>query len=45
MDVIYILLCIINSIVLTSCDIGITNWQYWVSLFCVIGAYLRGKEY
>jgi hypothetical protein len=45
MYIIYMLLCVINSIVLLTLDVGITSWQYWVSLFCVIGAYICGREY
>ena len=44
MYIIYLLLCCINAMAITSAGIGITNWQYWVSILCVAGIYICGAE-
>lgn len=42
--VVYLLLCFINAVAISSFGIGITNWQYWISVLCVVGAYICGGE-
>lgn len=43
MLIIFLLLSVINTFVLATLNIYITDWQYWVSLCCVNGAYLCGS--
>ena len=45
MFVIYLFMIMVNSIALLTLDVDVTNWQYWVSLFCIIGAWICGREY
>lgn len=39
---IYLVLLAINCIVIQTA--GVTGWQYWVSLLCVLGAHICGIE-
>ena len=40
---IYIFLCALYGAVTITIDIGIKDWQYWVMLGCVVGAYICGR--
>lgn len=39
---IYIVLCVLNSVTLASADIHIEDWQFWAIVSYVAGAYLCG---
>ena len=41
--IIYFLLCGIVGGVFSTLDINITNWQFWVVVSCMSGAYICGR--
>lgn len=41
--IIYYLLISITSIVLSTINIGIRDWQFWVIVTCIIGANICGQ--
>lgn len=41
----YLVLCGFNGFIMTTLDINPTNWQFWATTFCVIGAWFCGREY
>jgi hypothetical protein len=42
--IIYICSIVVNCLALLSADIYTENWQYWISLACIITAYICGTE-
>ncbi len=43
MNYIYYLLCAITGGVLSTANVTLSNWRFWVILGCVIGAYVCGR--
>ena len=43
--VIYLVLCIIISVVLSSIGYGIDTWQWWVCCGCIWLSYSLGRFY
>ena len=41
---IYLFLCMLNGFALGEAGINFTSWQFWVSIGCVLGAYICGAE-
>lgn len=39
---VFILLCSIYGGVWSAMNMNISSWQYWVILFCLLGAYICG---
>lgn len=40
---IYLFLCMLNALVIATAGINVTtHWQAWISIFCVVGAYVCG---
>lgn len=44
MLLLYLLFVVLNCIILTVSGLTGFTWQYWVSLFCMIGAYNAGRN-
>lgn len=42
--IIYLVLCGLNGVMLSTANISPADWQFWVSILCVVGAWLCGKE-
>jgi hypothetical protein len=42
--IVYLITLAVHCIVMTTSGYGITSWQCWVTLFCVIGANIAGSE-
>ena len=40
---IYLFLCALCGFTTATVDVDIKKWQFWVLLFCVMGAYICGK--
>ena len=40
--VVYFILISINAVALATADVRVTNWQFWVTSLCIIGAYICG---
>lgn len=43
--IVYLIMVVVHGIVMTTSGHGITSWQYWITLFCVIGANIAGSEF
>lgn len=39
---VFIFLCTIYGAICSTMNINISGWQYWVILFCLLGAYICG---
>lgn len=43
MNHIYYLLCAIVGGVLSTANVTLSSWQFWVVLICMVGAYAYGR--
>lgn len=41
-NIVYIFLMALNGFVLATANVRVTNWQYWVITFVIIGVYICG---
>lgn len=39
---VFVFLCAIYGSVWSTMNMNIASWQYWVILFCLVGAYICG---
>lgn len=43
--IIYLFLCSLNGFVMSTLGVNLTDWQFWVSIACIFGAWVCGREH
>ena len=43
--IVYLVICVVNSVLLSRADFGLEDPTWWLSNLCVIGAFIVGQAY
>ena len=43
--VIYLTCCAMNSVLMNSLGVSMSQWEYWISLALIIASWIGGREY